>query len=151
MKKLIIILLAIIFPLLTQTESNAMPLPNKVTFGQDAVDVASQYIGYRYCKGGESPRCFDCSGLTQFVYSKIGVSLPRTGGQQLELMSIVSAKDAQPGDIVFFPTKSGYIYHVGIYIGDGKMIHSPKPGQRVKIAPVFKRAIYATIPSVPTA
>jgi cell wall-associated NlpC family hydrolase len=150
MKKLIIILLAITFPLLTQSPSSARVLPNTVTFGQEVVDVASEYIGYRYCRGGESPRCFDCSGLTQFVYSKIGVNLPRTGGEQLELMQIISVEEAQPGDMVFFPTKSGYIYHVGIYIGDGQMIHSPKPGQRVKVAPVFERVIYATIPSVPT-
>ena len=150
MKKVIIILLVITFPLLTQSPSNSMPLPNKVTFGQEVVAIASGYIGHRYCKGGKNPKCFDCSGLTQFVYSKIGVDLPRTAQQQLKLMKIISPEEAQPGDMVFFPTKSGYIYHVGIYIGDGKMIHSPKPGQKVKIAPVFKRVIYATIPSVPT-
>ena len=147
MKKLIIILLAMLFPLLIQIPSNAMIIPIKTTFGQNTVKVASEYIGHRYCRGGESPRCFDCSGFTQYIYAQMGVELPRTGGEQLRMMDRVLPEEAEPGDIVFFPTRSGYIYHVGIYIGDGMMIHSPKPGQRVKIAPVFNRAIYATLPT----
>lgn len=131
--------------LLLPTQANAKPIPMTLSFGENTVQIASEYIGYRYCRGGESPRCFDCSGFTQYVYSKMGVELPRTGGEQLQLMKRVLPEEAKPGDLVFFPTKSGYIYHTGIYIGDGLMIHSPKPGQRVKIAPVFNRAIYATI------
>lgn len=146
MKKLILVLLAMLLSLLIQTPSNAMIVPIKTTFGQNTVQVASEYIGHKYCRGGKSPKCFDCSGFTQYIYAQMGVSLPRTGGEQLKMMVRVLPENAKPGDIVFFSTKSGYIYHVGIYIGDGMMIHSPKPGQRVKIAPVFKNPIYATLP-----
>lgn len=147
MKKILISFISIIF-LLIPNSVNAIPIRDyPVNFEQIVVAEASQYIGIRYCRGGESPRCFDCSGLTQYVYAKIGIDLPRMGSQQLKLMKRVSPEEAQPGDLVFFSTKSGYIYHVGIYIGDGNMIHSPKPGQRVKIAPVFKNPIYATLPT----
>lgn len=147
MKKILISFISICM-LLIPTSVSARPIKETpVNFEQVVIEKASQYIGTRYCRGGESPRCFDCSGLTQYVYAQIGIELPRMGGQQLKSMKRVSAEEAQPGDLVFFSTKRGYIYHVGIYIGDGKMIHSPKPGQRVKIAPVFKNPIYATLPT----
>jgi cell wall-associated NlpC family hydrolase len=147
MKKILSIslMLALLFP----TQANAFSPRNEVKSisytRQEVLQIGSQYIGTRYCKGGTSPSCFDCSGFTQFVYRKAGIDIPRVGGSQLKSMHIISAEEAHPGDLVFFPTRSGYIYHVGIYAGDGMMIHSPKPGQKVKVAPVFKRAIYATI------
>lgn len=139
------LMLVLLFP----TSVNAFPARSDTVSveytRQQVLEIGNSYIGTRYCKGGESPRCFDCSGFTQFVYNEAGIELPRMGGSQLNQMNIISEEEAKPGDLVFFSTKSGYIYHVGIYIGDGLMIHSPKPGQRVKIAPVFKRPIYATI------
>lgn len=139
------LMLVLLFP----TQANAHFIKNEIMSveytRQQVLEISNTYIGTRYCRGGESPRCFDCSGFTQFVYSKVGVDLPRMGGSQLETMNRISPEQAKPGDLVFFATKSGYIYHTGIYIGDGLMIHSPKPGQRVKIAPVFRNPIYATI------
>jgi len=141
--------LSLILVLLFATQANAFTPRTEVKSisytKKEFFEISTNYIGTRYCKGGTSPRCFDCSGFTQFVYRKAGIDIPRVGGSQLESMHRILAEEADPGDLVFFSTKSGYIYHVGIYAGDGMMIHSPKPGQKVKVAPVFKRAIYATI------
>lgn len=144
-----ILSLSFILVLLFPTSVNAFVMgtePRDISYiRQQVLEISGNYIGTRYCRGGESPRCFDCSGFTQFVYSEAGVELPRMGSSQLENLNRVLPENAKPGDLVFFTTKSGYIYHAGIYIGNGLMIHSPKPGQRVKVAPVLNRAIYATI------
>ncbi len=92
------------------------------------VSTAYNYLGVPYVYGGSSPRGFDCSGLVQYVYRQNGVSLPRTSGAQAGVGRGVSLSNAQPGDIVCYPG------HVAIYIGGGKVIHSPYPGRRVEVA-----------------
>ncbi|WP_018156050.1 C40 family peptidase [Demetria terragena] len=97
-----------------------------------AVKVAERYIGTPYRYGGSSPSGFDCSGLTKHVFAKLGKSLPRSArAQQAAVKRVGSPK---PGDLVFY----GYpAYHVGIYVGGGKMIDAPKPGTKVT-----RRAVY---------
>lgn len=96
--------------------------------GSAIVSTAYNYLGVPYVYGGSSPRGFDCSGLVQYVYRQNGVSLPRTSGAQAGVGRGVSLSNAQPGDIVCYPG------HVAIYIGGGKVIHSPYPGRRVEVA-----------------
>ncbi|WP_196470331.1 C40 family peptidase [Planomonospora sp. ID91781] len=100
--------------------------------GQDVVDQARKYLGVPYLWGGTDPkRGLDCSGLVQLVYKKLGVSLPRVSqDQQNEGRSIPSLKQALPGDLLTFGSPAT---HIGIYIGDGKMLHAPRTGDVVKI------------------
>ena len=93
-------------------------------------EIAKLYIGTPYVYGGSSPDGFDCSGFVKYVYSKIGVDLPRTSNGQAKIGTYVTAEQLQPGDIVCFGYGS-YIGHVGIYVGDGQFIHAPRRGTTV--------------------
>jgi cell wall-associated NlpC family hydrolase len=114
--------------------------------GLNALTLAKDYVGTRYCKGGVSPRCFDCSGLIKYVYSKQGVKLPGFVSGQMKAATIIPKSLAQPGDLVFFVTKSGYPYHVGIYMGNNEILHSPKPGRKVRVETIWSsRVRFGTI------
>ncbi|MFI9625389.1 NlpC/P60 family protein [Streptomyces sp. NPDC052042] len=98
-----------------------------------AVAFAHGALGKPYVWGATGPSSFDCSGLTQAAWRSAGVSLPRTTHTQINAGQRVSRSELAPGDLVFF--YSG-ISHVGLYIGDGRMIHAPRPGAPVRIAPI---------------
>ncbi|WP_031034908.1 C40 family peptidase [Streptomyces sp. NRRL F-5650] len=98
-----------------------------------AVAYAYQKLGSPYVWGATGPNAFDCSGLTQAAYRAAGVSLPRTTYAQIGAGRRVSRSELLPGDLVFF--YSG-ISHVGIYVGNGRMIHAPNPSAPVRVAPV---------------
>ncbi|NYS18864.1 NlpC/P60 family protein [Streptomyces sp. SJ1-7] len=98
-----------------------------------AVSFAHGAIGKPYVWGATGPNAFDCSGLTQAAWQAAGVSLPRTTYTQINAGQRVSRSELAPGDLVFF--YSG-ISHVGLYIGGGQMIHAPRPGAPVRIAPI---------------
>ncbi|MBM3146842.1 MAG: C40 family peptidase [Actinobacteria bacterium] len=93
------------------------------------VAIAARYLGTPYKYGGTSPQTgFDCSGFVQFVYAQAGIGLPRTSMTQQQIGTRVSMNALQPGDLVF----RGYpAYHVGIYVGGGQAIHSPRTGYTV--------------------
>jgi cell wall-associated NlpC family hydrolase len=98
-----------------------------------AVAFAYRALGLPYVWGATGPNAYDCSGLTQAAWKSAGVSLPRTTYTQINAGTRVAESALQPGDLVFF--YSG-ISHVGIYIGNGQMIHAPHPGAPVRIAPI---------------
>lgn len=101
---------------------------------QEIVNYALQFIGTPYVYGGSSPRGFDCSGFTSYVYKQCGVSINRTASAQLNNGYAVSRSELQPGDLVMF--KSGGskpASHVGIYIGNAQFVHSSAPGVGVVI------------------
>ncbi|MEU0968838.1 NlpC/P60 family protein [Streptomyces sp. NPDC005917] len=98
-----------------------------------AVAYAYAKLGSPYVWGATGPNAFDCSGLAQAAYRSAGVSIPRTTYAQINAGRRVSRSELQPGDLVFF--YSG-ISHVGIYIGNGQMIHAPNPSAPVRIAPI---------------
>ena len=100
--------------------------------GQAVLDYAYRFLGTPYVWGGTTPSGFDCSGFTQYVYKHFGVNLPRVSRAQGTYGTKVSYSNLQAGDLVFFG--SGGISHVGIYIGGGNMIHSPRPGKSVEIS-----------------
>jgi len=104
----------------------------RLPLGVKVMNTGKKYIGTPYCHGGESPACFDCSGFTKYVYSKIGIDIARVADVQLSQMNRVSRKNAKPGDLVFFINGHGKAYHVGIYIGNDRIIHSPKPHGKVR-------------------
>ncbi|MEU5659878.1 C40 family peptidase [Streptomyces sp. NPDC047737] len=98
-----------------------------------AVDFAYGALGKPYVWGATGPSSYDCSGLTQAAWRAAGVSLPRTTYTQINAGQRVSRSELAPGDLVFF--YSG-VTHVGLYIGGGQMIHAPRPGAPVRIAPI---------------
>ena len=103
------------------------------TKGQAIVDIATQYLGIPYRYGGSSPSTgFDCSGFVKYVYAQAGVTLNRVAADQMSNGIWVDPSQLQPGDIIGFYSSSGYIGHVGIYVGNGMMIHSPQTGDVVK-------------------
>ena len=102
--------------------------------GNAIVDYAYQFLGCDYVYGATGPSTFDCSGFTQYVFrNAAGVSLPRTTYDQINVGTPVSYNDLQPGDLVFPHTG-----HVGIYVGNGQMIHAPSTGDVVKVSSVYK-------------
>lgn len=101
--------------------------------GQAVVDVAKQYLGIPYKYGGSSPQTgFDCSGFVKYVYAQLGVNLNRVAADQMSNGIWVDKSNLMPGDIIGFYNSSGSITHVGIYVGNGMMIHSPQTGDVVK-------------------
>ncbi|WP_437017132.1 NlpC/P60 family protein [Streptomyces sp. enrichment culture] len=98
-----------------------------------AVSYAYQKLGSPYVWGATGPNAFDCSGLVQAAYRAAGVSLPRTTYSQIAAGRRVSRSELRPGDLVFFYTG---ISHVGIYVGNGRMIHAPNPSAPVRVAPL---------------
>ncbi|RSN16006.1 glycoside hydrolase [Nonomuraea sp. WAC 01424] len=95
-----------------------------------AVSAAKHQIGDPYRYGATGPGAFDCSGLVQYAWKKAGVRLPRvTSSQFARIRHKVSWRNLKPGDLMFF----NGLGHVGMYVGHGKMIHSPRTGQRVRI------------------
>ena len=94
--------------------------------GQEIVNYAMQFLGYPYVYGGSSPRGFDCSGFTSYIYKQFGYSLKRSASDQLDNGTSVSRSELQPGDLVMFKkgSSSRRASHVGIYIGNNQFIHS---------------------------
>ena len=97
--------------------------------GAKALAYAKSQIGKPYRFGSSGPGSFDCSGLTGAAWRSVGVSLPRTSQGQFRAGRSVSRSELQPGDLVFF---YGGISHVGIYAGNGMMVHAPRPGKSVQ-------------------
>jgi len=93
------------------------------------------FLGVPYRRGGTSADTgFDCSGFVKTVYEEtVGLVLPRVAAQQAAHSEKVARTDLKPGDLVFFNTMRRTFSHVGIYIGDGKFVHSPKPGEEVRV------------------
>jgi peptidoglycan endopeptidase LytE len=91
------------------------------------LEDAAQYLGTPYKYGGSGPGGFDCSGFTSYLFARAGYSLPRTASGQYSVGTAVSQSELQPGDLVFFAGGGNGIDHVGIYAGNGQMIHSSSP------------------------
>ncbi|KRD35246.1 glycoside hydrolase [Oerskovia sp. Root918] len=117
-------------PAATKTVQAAAPAP--AASGSSVVDIAMKYVGVPYVYGGSSPSGFDCSGLVQYVYGQLGVSLPHQSGAQRNAGTAVSASEARPGDIIWTPG------HVAIYAGNGMQIEATTPGSTVKYSKIWQ-------------
>lgn len=93
-------------------------------------------VGRPYRYGGVTPDGFDCSGLVQYVYRQIGVSLPRNSREQHAAGRTVRLRDAIPGDLLFYSFNGRGIDHVAIYLGDRQAVHAPASGRSVIVASV---------------
>jgi cell wall-associated NlpC family hydrolase len=102
----------------------------------DVIAAALGQVGDPYVWGASGPDGFDCSGLTQYAYAAIGVSLPHSSRSQSQLGVAVSRAELQPGDIVYFYSP---VSHVGLYIGDGQMVHARTFGSPVAVTSVDMR------------
>jgi cell wall-associated NlpC family hydrolase len=96
---------------------------------------AMAFLGVPYRRGGNSADSgFDCSGFVKTIYEQsIGLVLPRSAAQQAAATQTIDKSELRPGDLVFFNTMRRAFSHVGIYVGNGKFIHSPKPGAEVRV------------------
>ena len=99
------------------------------------VSTAMGFLGVRYQRGGNSAETgFDCSGFVRAIYQKTaGLVLPRRAKDQAASTEVIDKRDLQPGDLVFFNTMRRAFSHVGVYLGDGKFIHSPRTGEEVRV------------------
>lgn len=106
--------------------------------GSSVLSIAYQYQGVPYVYGGTTPAGFDCSGFTSYVFSQLGVNIGRTDADQYAygMAHGGATSNPQPGDLMWRPG------HVGIYVGNGMMIHAPKPGDVVKVVPVYADFTY---------
>lgn len=105
-----------------------------------ALSYAASKRGTLYLYGGAGPTRFDCSGLTKWAYARAGRRLPRTAAQQYSATLRVPPTSARPGDLVFFITR-GRVYHMGMYVGAGRILHSPRTGSRVKVSVIWTTAV----------
>ena len=107
--------------------------------GVMALAFAKAAIGKPYRYGAAGPNAFDCSGLVMSAFKKAGVRLPRTSAAQSQVGAPVRRDQLQPGDLLFFYTP---VSHVGIYLGEGKMVHASTSGQPVKISRIGGRPLH---------
>ncbi|MFJ2583410.1 NlpC/P60 family protein [Streptomyces sp. NBC_00376] len=112
------------------------------TKAEQVLAFARAQIGKPYVWGATGPASYDCSGLTQAAWKAAGVDIPRTTWDQVEIGTRVATADLRPGDLVFFYDD---ISHVGIYKGDGMMIHAPKPGANVREESIYYMPIYGSV------
>ncbi|WP_410641381.1 C40 family peptidase [Amycolatopsis sp. lyj-346] len=111
---------------------------------QTALNAALSKLGRSYVWGATGPETFDCSGLMLWAYNKAGISLPRNSAAQAQFGTPVPRDQLQPGDLVAYYSP---VSHIGMYIGDGKMVHAPTSGDVVKISPLQSQYAGATRPT----
>lgn len=126
---------------LSQQISNQLSGPLQTarnTFGGKASELVIQamgLLGVPYKSGGISEeKGFDCSGFVRYMFEKsVGLVLPRRAEDQAKVTEEINRSELKPGDLVFFNTMKRTFSHVGIYVGDGKFIHAPRPGKSVRV------------------
>ena len=117
--------------LMTKLEEVGNKVSDKAS---DLVMTAMGFLGVPYRRGGNTDTGFDCSGFVRSMYERtVGLVLPRQAREQAAATQTIDKQDLQPGDLVFFNTMRRAFSHVGIYVGEGKFIHSPKPGAQVRV------------------
>ena len=119
--------------------SSASEIPEQTTVrasnevASKAIVYAREMLGKRYLYGGDSPAGFDCSGLVKYSYGRAGISMPRNTKSQRRMSVLVSMHSLREGDLLFFDQEGKKKSHVGIYLGNGRFIHAPSSGGKVRI------------------
>lgn len=114
----------------TEETTEATEAPAQAASGNAVVDIAFRYVGTPYVWGGDTPAGFDCSGFTWYVFQQVGISIPRSSSGQRNAGTVVSASEARPGDLVWWPG------HVGIYLGDGQHIAARNSSKPLQAGPI---------------
>lgn len=123
------------FPVITFDPQSWLAGNAATRLGAAAVTIAEQYLGVPYVWGGNTPEVgFDCSGLTQFVYAQLGVSMPHYAASQFRSFPRVALDELRPGDLVFFEPKADGPGHVSLYAGGDRIIDAPHSGAVVRVA-----------------
>lgn len=112
-------------------EVAAAAVPQSVA-GNAVLEVAARYVGVPYVSGGTTPDGFDCSGFVSYVYAQLGISLPRTSSAIKAAGTVISASEAQPGDLIWSPG------HISIYAGGDQQIDSPRPGKTIQFRSIWQ-------------
>jgi murein DD-endopeptidase len=112
----------------TPAQESAPPLASR------AVDHALTMVGKPYRYGGNTPKGFDCSGLVQYSYARVGVKLPHGTRHLLQVSQPISRNKLRRGDLVFFTQEGRKSSHVALYLGGGRFVHSPSSGKNVYVA-----------------
>ncbi|NVI33132.1 MULTISPECIES: NlpC/P60 family protein [Streptomyces] len=99
--------------------------------GKKALEYAAEQIGKPYSWGAEGPDSYDCSGLTSQAWASAGVPIPRTSQEQWRQLERVPIREMRPGDLIIYHDDAS---HVGMYVGDGKIVHAPRPGRQITLA-----------------
>ncbi|MGW7366978.1 NlpC/P60 family protein [Streptomyces sp. NPDC054841] len=110
--------------------------------GKAAVEFATKQIGKPYVWGAEGPGSYDCSGLTSQAWAAAGRGIPRTSQEQWRLLPRIDIKDMRPGDLIIYHSDAS---HVGMYVGDGAIVHAPRPGRNVTLAGAGSMAILGVV------
>jgi cell wall-associated NlpC family hydrolase len=112
------------------------------SLGRSAVRIAATRRGDPYVYGASGPNRFDCSGLTRYVFGRLGISLPHNAAAQSSRVHHVNRHHKAVGDLIFFHSGSGHVYHVAIYAGHGMMWHAPHSGDHVRKQRIFSGSYY---------
>jgi cell wall-associated NlpC family hydrolase len=120
----------------TSTPTQTAPVAAPSSNASGVLGIAASLAGIYYIYGGTTTAGFDCSGFTQYVFNKVGISLPRTAEQQRQATTPVT--NPQPGDLVFFGIPA---YHNGIYAGNGMMWDSPKTGSAIALRAIWSATV----------
>jgi peptidoglycan DL-endopeptidase CwlO len=123
------------------TTTAAAASSGTTTFRAKVLREAAKLKGAPYRWGGTTPRGFDCSGYTGYVYKKAGKTLPRTSRAQYSATKHITRKAAKPGDLVFFKNGGGGVYHVGVYAGGNMLWHASRPGRPVAKAKIWTSSV----------
>jgi hypothetical protein len=121
---------------------------SSVTVGAEIVGVARTWLGVPYVWGGTGPYGYDCSGLMQYALGVAGIRMPRVAADQARTGVVLPYSQARIGDLLIFandPTNPGYISHIAMYVGGGKMLEAPHTGDVVKISPAWGASQIAAI------
>jgi len=114
----------------TVSEQATVRADNRVA--SSATGYAKEMLGKPYRYAGDTPAGFDCSGLVKYSYGRAGIAMPRDTQSQREISVLVSVRNLRAGDLLFFDQEGKKTSHVGIYIGNGRFIHAPSSGGKVR-------------------
>jgi len=124
----------------TASPASTSPILAPDHAAQVVVDTAMAQRGKPYVWAASGPGAFDCSGLSLYAFRAAGISLPHSSSMQSRMGTPVSRAELRPGDLVFFHSP---VSHVGIYIGNGEIVHAPTPGDVVKVSSISYMGLYA--------
>ena len=116
----------------THAPSSSASAATEESLGEEIAVRAIALVGKPYRYGGADLHGFDCSGLVYYIYHELGIEVPRSAADQHRSAEPVTRDDMQPGDLVFFRIRHR-ISHVGIYVGDNRFVHAPRPGKHIEL------------------
>ncbi len=122
--------------------AKAAAAARRAAFGTRIIRAASRYLGTPYRYGATGPTRFDCSGFTRFIFAKFGISLPHSSSGQYSMVQHIPSSQKRIGDLVFFHSSGGHVYHVGIYAGGDEIWAATHTGDFVRLEGMWNASYY---------